>query len=104
MEPIEMLKHLSPEHQQQYMNLERTLESPGWEALHADLSEKLGSVHAVVANAASWDEYKYAQGFRDALLLLVNAQERIEAEFTALAEERSEAAEESEEEPPLDFM
>lgn len=87
MESMEMLRNLSDAQKDAYMNLERVFDSKGWQSILKDLESQLQSSNTVVANAKSWEDYKYSQGYRDCLINMVNLRERAVAEFESLAED-----------------
>ena len=89
----EILGALGEEDKQELEIWTELLESRGFELLKRFLSDNYESNKAVIDNAVNWDGYVYARGARDALNLVLNLQEILEARLTQTAEETIEEAE-----------
>ena len=85
-----ILNGMNPQEKAEYDIWEELLESRGFEILEQYLNGYLESNHAILQNPNSWDQHVYSRGFRDALLLVLNLEQILEAkvmETVASAEE-----------------
>ncbi len=101
---MNLLNALPDALKERFNQLEAVLNSPGWKAIVEDLQEQLETANTTINNASSWDNYTYARGFRDALLQTIEIDKRIEADFTAVAEEQVAEAEVVQESSWEDFQ
>lgn len=91
----EQIKYLDEEQKTRYATLERFFSHPGW-ALVVSLAKDMADTnHNKAANAASWDENRYARGARDAAQYFTSLEDRTVADF-AIASETNRAERESE--------
>lgn len=88
------LAMLSPEDKQELEIWNELLSSRGFELLIRYLQGNAESNAQVIENAANWDGYVYARGARDALNLVLNLQEILEARLNQTAEENVDLLEE----------
>lgn len=82
----ETLSALSADDKQELEIWTELLESRGFDLLVRFLQGNYDSNTQVIENAASWDGYVYARGARDALGLVLNLEQIIEARLKEAAE------------------
>lgn len=83
---LEQINKLKPEQKNEYAQLERTFESPGWQLLAERLRAQADDAAQRELNAKSWEENRVWHGARAALLQVANYADVIEKEFAALVE------------------
>lgn len=88
---LEQLKHLLPEQQELYMNMERLFESPGWATVKGWAKANASDQEARQLHATTWDHTNIARGARLAFRMMEELQETMEAEFAGLAAQNAEA-------------
>lgn len=82
-----ILGALSQDDKQELEIWNELLDSRGFNLLTRFLQGNADSNATVIENAATWDQYNYSRGARDALGLVLNLQEILEARLTQTAED-----------------
>jgi hypothetical protein len=98
-----LLKFLPDEAQAELRNWENLFAGKGWKQLQVSLEQNFESAKAAALSAKTWEDNRVATGYMDAIKFVFNLPDIIEQQYTGLAEQGVEAANDEAEDEALEY-
>ena len=89
-----LIKYLPEAAQSELRNWENLFAGKGWKQLQAVLTDNFESAKAAALSADTWEAVNEARGTLKALTFIFNMPDAVENQYTGMAEQAKEAAEE----------